>query len=78
MSIQDEIFRVTGLGVSDGQAAHFSKTTTESLQDAESRFLFAQVGVTVLGTIEDMWIELAGVAGANSVNDAKLAYWSGL
>jgi len=72
MGIQDEIFRVTGLQVNDGLAVHFGKTATESLQDAERRWLLAQPGVTG-GTINDMWIQFAG---PGQINDAKLKYWN--
>jgi phospholipase C len=70
MTIQDEIFRVTGLQVNDGLAVHFAKTDTESLQDAEHRWLIEQ-GATA-GQINDMWIE---AFGAGQINDVKLAYW---
>lgn len=72
MSVSDEIFRVTGLGVQDGKAAHFSKTATESVQDAELRFLKA-AGATS-DQINDAWIE---AFGPGQINDVKLAYWEG-
>lgn len=78
MSVSDEIFRVTGLGVQDGKAAHFSKTATESVQDAELRFLKDLVIAEVGEALPDLWYQL-GVEqfpAALSVPDIKLAYWS--
>jgi hypothetical protein len=72
MSIQDEIFRVTGLQVNDGLAVHFSKTVDESLQDAERRWLTA----TGDETNQDAWIRVHG-GGVGDINDVKLAYWEG-
>ena len=78
MSIQDEIFRVEGLQVNEGQAAHFGKTATESLQDAERRFLLAAVVAEVGTQIQDLWLQLGAeqFPAALSVPDIKLAYWS--
>lgn len=78
MTIQDEIRRATGATtVNDGLSAHFSRTTSESLQDAESRFLLAQVAVTSLASIADMWHTFLRAAGhTGSINDMKLQYWS--
>ena len=78
MSIADEIFRVEGLQVNDGQAEHFGKTATESVQDAERRFLKALVIAEVGEALPDLWYQL-GVEqfpAALSVPDIKLAYWS--
>ncbi len=77
MSIQDEIFRVEGLQVNEGMAAHFGRTSTESLQDAERRFLKVAVVVEVGEDLADLWFQL-GVEqfpAALTVNDIKLAYW---
>ena len=74
--LNDEILRVTGgPTVNDGLSDYFARTTTESLNDAESRWLFSQGGVTVLANVNDMWMELLG---PGQINDLKLAYWSGL
>lgn len=78
MSIGDEIFRVTGLSYNEGLAVHFGRLKTESLQDAERRFLLPQDGVTG-GTNQDMWIQwLTPSFGPGAINDLKLAYWSSL
>ena len=76
MSVQDEIYRVTGLGVNDGQAAHFGKTPTESLQDAELRFVNSLL-ITEQEQINDAWKQLGKESGAFSaaVPGIKLEYW---
>lgn len=74
--INDEILRATGgPTVNDGLAIWFGKSGTESLNDAESRWLFSQVQVTVLAPINDMWLEFRG--GVGQINDLKLKYWEG-
>lgn len=80
MTIADEILRVTGEpDKASGLAFFFSKTATESLQDAEKRWLFEQIEVTVDGQINDMWYEyLVGTFGPGSVQDMKLAFWTSL
>ena len=78
MTISDEIFRLHGVQVNDGMAIHFTKTDTESLQDAERRFLQALVVAEVGDALPDLWLQL-GVEqfpAALTVNDVKLAYWS--
>lgn len=73
-TLNDEILRATGATtVNDGLATHYGKTATESLQDAEARWLFSQPAVTVKTTINDMWVQFQG---AGQINDLKLAYWS--
>ncbi len=79
MSIQDEIFRVEGLQVNEGMAAHFGRTATESLQDAEIRWLLAKAenSGTTDEVIADLWFTFLSVAGfgPGTLNDMKLAYW---
>lgn len=78
-TIQDEIFRVEGLQINDGLAVHFAKTATESLQDAELRWLDEIVTLSTVVDIQDGWIALnaeQGLTSSNDINDIKLAYWS--
>lgn len=75
-ALNDEIRRATGLPINDGLAAHFSKTATESMQDAEHRFLLAQVAVVVSAAVADMWyVYLRSLGHTGALNDMKLAYW---
>lgn len=48
----------------------------ETLQDAELRWLKAQVGVTTATTINDAWGQFLS-ATPGTLNDKLLAYWSG-
>ncbi len=77
--INDEVLRVTGgPTVQDGQAIHFSKTATESIQDAELRWLNEQIISAVeVFTIADAWFTFAEeqLIGGRSVNDIQLGYW---
>jgi len=77
MSIQDAIFAVEGLQVNEGMAAHFARTATESLQDAELRWLNETVVGGPVLSIADGWHALGAeqFAGLNHINDIKLAYW---
>lgn len=76
-SLQDEILRVTGgPTVNEGLASHFGKTASESLQDAERRWLNAVPQSSAFASIADMWDEF--LAGSGSLNDRKFIYWSGL
>lgn len=76
-TLNDEIVRATGgPTVNDGLATHFSKTATESIQDAEARFLFAQAAVTVKGNLTDMWYQFLRASFTGSVGDMKLQYWT--
>ena len=75
MSIQDEILRATGgPTVNDGLAVHFGKTATESLQDAERRWLGGDEALAPVQQLNDLWI---ANYGPGQINDVKLAYWSG-
>jgi len=78
MSIQDEIFRVEGLQVNEGMAQHFGRTSTESLQDAELRWLNEQLLGDEVFTAADGWLAFASeqFPTAVNINDVKLAYWS--
>ncbi len=77
-TIADEIFRVTGLGVNDGQALQFGRLENESLQDAELRFLNQELIGDEVFTIQDGWTAFAAeqFPEAVQINDIKLAYWS--
>jgi len=70
--LNDEILRVTGgATVNDGLASWYSKTDTESINDAEFRWLGEQLATG--NTINDRWVDLTG---GPQINDGKLAYWS--
>lgn len=76
-NINDEILRVTGgPTVQEGLASHFSRTTSESLQDAERRWLNAVPQSSTFASIADMWNEF--LPGTGSLSDRKLTYWVGL
>jgi len=77
--INDEVLRVTGgPTVQDGQAVHFSKTATESIQDAELRWLNEQIlSPDEVFTIADAWFVFAEeqLIGGGHINDIQLGYW---
>ena len=74
--LNDEILRATGAAtINDGLSTWFSRTASESLNDAESRWLLSQVAVTALSDINSMWVQFQG--GSGHVSDLKLAYWVG-
>jgi predicted ATPase len=78
-TLNDEILRATGgPTVNDGLATFFSKTATESLQDAEARWLLSDVSVTKRQANQDMWYVFLRNQGfgPGSVNDMKLKYWA--
>ena len=71
--INDEIILATGgPTINDGLATWFSKTTTESLQDAEARWLVEQGAQE--SNVNDMWYSLLNCA--QSLNDCLLDYWT--
>ena len=74
-SINDAVLRKTGGPTyNDGLATYYSKTTTESLKDAEIRWLVSQ-GATPGKSINDMWYEyLSGLGYTGSVSDMKLSF----
>ncbi len=75
-SIDDEILRATGgPTIQAGLALHFSRTTSESLQDAERRWLGEAPQNSVDASIADMWNEF--LPGTGSLSDRKLTYWIG-
>lgn len=81
MSIQDEIFRVTSKQVNDGLSEHFGRTTTESVQDAERRFLQAAVTTEVGDHLADLWYQYnveQAFTTSNDIAEIKLAYWQSL
>lgn len=70
--INDAIVNAVGLdGIEQCLASHFSKTASESLQDAERRWLIAQ-GATP-GHLADMWVELFG---PGDIVKVMLDYWN--
>ena len=70
----DEILRATGgPSINDGLSTWFARTGSESLQDAEHRWLIEQ-GATP-GHINDMWVEVFGNENEH-INDVKNNYWS--
>lgn len=75
-ALNDEIKRATGgATVNEGLSSWYTRTATESLNDAEHRWLLAQAATTS-GANNDLWHEfLRAAAYTGSVNDMKLAYW---
>jgi hypothetical protein len=79
MTIADEVFRVEGMGINDGQFAHYNGLPDESLSDAEYRFLSTQAFVDT-GQLQDMWFQFLTLQGFDltngvSVPDMELLYW---
>ena len=76
-TLNDEILRATGgPTVNDGLRSWFSALSTETLNDAELRWLQAQAGVTGT-TINDCWMQfLSGLGYQGTLNDMQLAYWT--
>ena len=74
-TLNDAILAATGgPTINDGLATHFGKTASESLQDAEYRFLVE--GGAASGQLNDMWLTVLNENGfEGSINDAKLAFW---
>jgi hypothetical protein len=74
ISLNDVMIFKTGFAnIGDGLRDYFSATSTESLNDAERRWLLAQPGVTG-GSINDMWRQLLDNGGFNT----RLEYWNSL
>lgn len=75
-ALQDEIKRATGgATVNEGLSSWYSRTASESLQDAERRWLLA-FPATSSGANQDLWYQyLRSLAYTGSLNDMKLAYW---
>jgi hypothetical protein len=74
-TLNDEILRATGgATVNEGLASWYSKTASESLNDAEARWLFSQVAVTTYASVQDMWKQFLGGSGA--LPDLLFSYWS--
>ena len=75
--INDEVLRATGgPSLNDGLATWFGRTATETIGDAERRWLLAQAGAAG-GTLGDLWYAVLRAAGhTGSLNDMKLSYWS--
>lgn len=79
MQLNDAILEATGgPTVNEGLSSHFSRTASETLGDAEQRWLKEQVGVTS-ESIGDCWYEFTtGLGYSGSLNDRQFAYWTGL
>lgn len=77
-AIDDEIKRATGSPtVPEGLASWFSKTATEDLMDAEARWLFSQLQVTVKANVSDMWsVYLKALGYTGALSDMMLQYWA--
>ncbi len=77
--INDEILRATAAStINAGLSTWFTRTTSESLNDAEHRWLLAQA-TTAIASINDMWDQFLRAAPYNytgSLNDMKLLYWT--
>ena len=75
--VNDDIILATGgPTVNEGLSTWFSRTATETLGDAERRWLLAQVGAAG-GTISDLWYAVLRAAGhTGSLNDMKKSYWN--
>jgi len=75
---QDEVQRVYETPYNDALSRHFSRTASESLQDAERRFLLAAVTTPVGTQLSDLWRQYnaeQAFTSSNHVNDIKLEYW---
>lgn len=73
--INDKIKKITELGGNDGLVYWFSRTTGESINDAESRFLKQNDSISG-GCIQDMWLKMLSLAGySGTVNDMLSSYW---
>jgi len=76
-SINDNIKLATGgNSVPDGLADWYSKTNTESLVDAEFRWLSNIDTQNSGGSIDDLWFNILRSAGySGSLSDMRAAYW---
>lgn len=76
-SLNDLILQATGgPTINDGLSAWFNKTSNESLQDAERRFLLAATGAE--GTSNDLWLAyLRSLGLTGALNDMLRQYWGG-
>ena len=75
-TLNDEILRATGgPSVNDGLRSWFSALASETLQDAERRWLGEEGAPPAGKTISDQWIVLLN-ATPGTLNDKQLAYWS--
>ena len=77
-NIQDAVVLATGgPSTMDALATHYGKTATETVQDAERRWLIAQ-GATP-GQLNDMWVEVFGPTfGTSDYAATYLAYWNSI
>lgn len=65
-----------GTTISDGLRSWYSATSSESLNDAERRWLLA-FGATTSGTNNDLWMQyLDSLGHTGSLNDRKFQYWN--
>ena len=78
-TLNDEIIRATGgPTLNEGLASWFSATSTESIKDAEYRWLLAQA-TTSSGSISDLWdqfLRALPYSYTGTLNDMKYLYWS--
>jgi hypothetical protein len=77
MSVNDQIMLATGgPTINEGLSTWYSRTASETLDDAERRWLLTQVGAVGRST-GDLWYTVLRAAGhTGSLNDMKLAYWT--
>jgi hypothetical protein len=77
MTTNDLILSVTGgPTINDGLAIWYSKTASETLNDAEYRYLIG-LGATA-ASLNDMWYQVLRVKGfTGSLNDMLYAFWLG-
>lgn len=75
-NLPDAILGATGgTTIPDGLRSWYSATTSESINDAERRWLLAQAA-TSTGTNNDLWMQfLDGEGYAGTINDRKFQYW---
>ena len=74
--INDNIVAVVGPHISDGMAVHYGKTASESLDDAERRWLIENGATSA--QINDMWFEvLRGAGYEGHLQDMLISFWLG-
>ncbi len=76
-TLNDQILRATGgPTIPDGLRSWFTALATETLNDAERRWLLAFPS-TGVGTNNDLWVQyLRSVGHTGTLNDMLLQYWT--
>ncbi len=77
-TLNDEIKRATGgPTVNDGLRSWFSATASETVQDAERRWLLVFLSTGPDGTNNDLWSQyLTDLTLLGTLSDQKLQYWT--